>query len=222
MGPDAAGDPGQLGSGDGARGGDGVLLAAIGGTGRAGRPAPVIVRCSPGARRGRPGGRAPRGRPARGRGRGRRARDAEGRGREGLRLAGRAHGGRRPGLAVGLLRGRPGDRRGREDAPRLRLLRRASEVGHADRDRAGEQHVARVQRLRWTEPLHRRHAGLHATTDGGRLPLQASRQGSARDGDRGARPAERRARRVHHPQPPVGLRRLRGLARLGAAVHPVG
>ncbi len=79
-----------------------------------------------GAGRGGPGRRATRGRVQRRRGRGRRARDAEGRVLEGVRLAGRAHARRRPGVAVGLLRGRHGDRRRREGPARLRVLRRAS------------------------------------------------------------------------------------------------
>jgi hypothetical protein len=37
-----------------------------------------------------------------------------------------------------------------------------------------------------------------------------------------ARSAERRTRRLHPAQPPVGLRRFGGLARLGTAVHRVG
>ena len=48
---------------------------------------------------------------------------------EGVRLAGRAHAGRRPDVAVGLLRGRHGDRRRREGAARLRVLRRAPGSG---------------------------------------------------------------------------------------------
>ena len=59
-------------------------------------------------------------------------------------------------VAVGLLRGRHGDRRRRQGAARLRLLRRASASGTRDRAGAGDQHVARLQRLRRTEPLHRR------------------------------------------------------------------
>ena len=66
-----------------------------------------------------------------GRGRDRRARDAEGRGLEGVRLAGRAHARRRPDVALGLLRGRHGDRRRREGAPRLRVLRRAPDCRRA-------------------------------------------------------------------------------------------
>ena len=88
--------------------------------------------------------------------------------------------------------------------------------------RAGDQHVARLQRLRRTEPVHRRHARCHAATDGGGLPLQAAGQGPARHGHGRARSAERRARRLRHAQPSVGLRRVGGLARLGAAVHRVG
>ena len=51
-------DLAQLGSGDGTRGGDGVLLAAISGRGRPGRSAHVVVGCAAGARRSGPDRRA--------------------------------------------------------------------------------------------------------------------------------------------------------------------
>ena len=54
--------PASLGSRDGPRGGDGVLLAAVGAPGRPGRPPPVVLRWATGARRG-----GTRRRPARGR-----------------------------------------------------------------------------------------------------------------------------------------------------------
>ena len=66
----------------------------------------------------------------------------------------------------------------------------------AHRARAGDQYVARLQRLRRTEPVHRRHPRCHAAADGGGLPLQAAGQGPSRDGDGRARSAERRARRL--------------------------
>ena len=46
----------------------------------------------------------------------------------------------------------------------------------AHRARAGDQYVARLQRLRRTEPVHRRHPRCHAAADGGGLPLQAAGQ----------------------------------------------
>ena len=45
----------------------------------------------------------------------------------------------------------------------------------AHRGRAGDQYVARLQRLWRPEPLQRRHPGGHAEADGGGLPLQAAR-----------------------------------------------
>ena len=54
------------------------------------------------------------------------------------------------------------------------------------------------------------------------LSLQAAGQGPPGHGDGRARPAERRARRLHPAQPSVGLCRFGGLARLGVAVHRVG
>ena len=111
---------------------------------------------------------------------------------------------------------------GDEGAARLRVLRRASGRRRAHRAGAGDQHLARVQRLRRTEPLHRRHARGDAAADGGGLPLQAAGQGPAGHRHGRARPAERRARRLRAAQPSVGLRRVGGLARLGAAVHRVG
>ncbi len=139
-----------------------------------------------------------------------------------MRLACRAHAGRRPDVAVGLLRGRHGDRRWRQGAARLRVFRRASVFWRAHRGRAGDQHVARLQRLRRTEPVHRRHPRRHATADGGGLPVQTAGQRPSRDGDGRAGSAERRARRLHPAQPPVGLCRVGGLARLGVAIHRVG
>ena len=139
-----------------------------------------------------------------------------------MRLACRHHDGRRPDVAVGLLRGGHGDRRWREGAARLRILRRASVFWRAHRRRADDEYVARLQRFRRTEPVHRWHPRRHAATDVGGLPLQAAGQGPPRDGDGGARSAERRARRLYPDQPSVGLCRVGGLARLGAAVHRVG
>ena len=153
---------------------------------------------------------------------GRRARDAARRRLEGMRVARGAGAGRRPDLAIGLLRGRHGDRRRREGAARLRVLRRAPAARDARGARAGDQHLARLQRLRRPEPLHRRDPCRHAAPDGGRLPVQAAGQGSSRHRDRRARSAERRARRLHPDQPPLGLRRVGRLARLGAAVPAVG
>ena len=86
----------------------------------------------------------------------------------------------------------------------------------------GNQYVARLQRLWWTELVHRRHTRVHAAADVGRLSPQASRQGPSRHGDRGARSSECRSCRLHPAQPSVGLGRVGGLARLGAPVHRMG
>ena len=153
--------------GDRARGRDGVLLAAVGARWGAGRPALVLVRrAGRSASRWRSGRRPPGRRVPRRRCGRRRARDADRRVVEGVRLARRADARRRPVLAVGLLRGRHGDRRRREGAARLRLLRRAAEPRHSHRARAGDEHLARLQRLRRVEPLHRRHPRRHAAADG--------------------------------------------------------
>ena len=153
---------------------------------------------------------------------GRRARDAARRRLEGVRVARGADAGRRAGLALGLLRGRHGDRRRREGAARLRVLRRPSAPRDAPGARAHDQYVARLQRLRRAEPVHRRDPRRDAAPDGGRLPVQAAGQGSSRHRDRRARPAECRARRLHPDQPPLGLRRVGRVARLGAAVPAMG
>ena len=65
-----------------------------------------------------------------------------------------------------------------------RLLRRPPEPGN-DQARIllalGDQHLARLQRLRRSQPLHRRHPGLAAAPDGARLPVQAARRRPAGD-----------------------------------------
>ena len=207
----------------GARGGDGVLLAAVGRRGRAGRSAPVVVRRAAGARRGGAGRRATGGRvqsPTRSRPtstRRRRTPSSKGCGWP-VALTLDVDPAWRSGYYEVVMEIDVGEKVRRDHA--FFVVRPSS--GAAHRARAGDQHLARLQRLRRTEPLHRRHPRRHAAADGGGLPVQAAGQGPPGDGDGRARSAERRPRRLPPAQPPVGLRRVGGLARLGAAVHRVG
>src|SRR6056297_1317129 len=45
----------------------------------------------------------------------------------------------------------------------------------------GHQHLARVQRLRRSQPLHRCHTGVVVAADGAGLPVQATRRGPTGD-----------------------------------------
>ena len=206
----------------GARGGHGVLLATVSRCRRRGQPAHVVVRGAAGARRGG-AGRRPAGGRAEGRPRGgRRARHPEGCVVEGVRLAGGPHARGRTLVAVGLLRGRHGDRRRREGAARLRVLRRAPAPGtrivlalatntwHAYNDFGGPNLYTGGTHVAMQRPMA---AGyLYKPPGKGRRVTGTGRAGSA----------ERRPRGLPPAQPPVGLRRIGGLARLGAAVHRVG
>ena len=176
---DAACDVVQLWSGDESRGGDGVLLAAIGVLGRAGRSAHVVVGRATGARPGGAGRCATRGRVQFRRRGGRRARNSDGRLLEGVRLAGRAHAGRRPDVAIGVLRGRHGDRRRRKGAAGLRILRRAAVAWGADRPGA------------W-RPIR----GTPTTTSGGRTSTPAAPRSPCSGRWRRAISSSRRARVV--------------------------
>ena len=128
-------------------------------------------------------------------------------------------------LAVGLPRGRPHHRRRRQVASHEpRLLRRAAEPSARPTRSccSWRQHHARLQRLRRPQPLHRRHHRVAAAADVARLPAQAAGAGPAGDQRGPRRPADDRPRRLPPAQPPVALRRLVRLARLGAAVPRVG
>ena len=92
----------------------------------------------------------------------------------------------------------------------------------ADPARAVDQHVARLQRLRWLEPVHGRDDRVAATTDGSGLSLQATGRGPAGDHDEPTRSADGDARRIRAAQSPLAVRRIGGVARLGAAVRRVG
>ena len=215
----------RIGSGNGIRDSDGLLLAAIGRRRRTRCAARVVVR-RPSVRR---GGRAHRCGPhrglQRGRGSGRRSSDTGRHPRARVWLARGVRGCRRAGLAVGLLRGDPDDRRRRQGPAQSRLLRPASEPRNdhgSNPPRSRHQHLARLQRLRRTQPLHRRHLGLDAASDGARLPVQAAGCRPARDVAVPAGSAVGEPRRVPADESPVSLRRLRGLAELGAAVRGVG
>ena len=56
---------------------------------------------------------------------------------------------------------------------------RSCNDARVDPARARHQHLARLQRLRRAQPLHRRHAGLAAAADGTGLPVQAARATAA-------------------------------------------
>ena len=93
-----------------------------------------------------------------------------------LRLAGRQRADRRSGWRSGyyevVLRSTSTAR----PAAATRSSSCGRSPGRASADPAGarHQHLARVQRLRRPQPLHRRDAGVAAAADGARLPVQAA------------------------------------------------
>ena len=146
--------------------------------------------------------------------------------RHGLRLAGRARARRRPGVALRLLRGRPRDRRRRQAPPQPRLLRGPP---------AGRRARPRRSCSRWRPTPGTPTTTSAAATSTPAAPTSRS-SGRCRPGylykppgvgrrvtdHRAARPADGRPRRLPRAQPPLALRRLGRVARLGAAVPAVG
>ena len=157
------------------------------------------------------------------RGRRRRARDAEGRRLEGVRLARRARRSTsiptwRSGYYEVVMEIDVGDKVRRDYAffvvrpssgTRI-VLALATNTWHAYNDFGGPNLYTGGTHVAMQRPMS---AGL---------PLQAAGQGPPGHRDGRARSAERRARRLHPDQPSLGLCRVGGLARLGAAVHRVG
>ena len=144
-----------------------------------------------------------------------------------VRLAGGARARRRADVAVGLLRGRP--RRSTSTAsraaatPSSSCARRVGAPTRADPAGAGHQHLARLQRLRRPQPLHRRHAGVAAAADVARATC-TSRRAPAAGSPPPHPPDPQMAAHVGYlaAQPPLAVGRVGRLARLGAAVPAVG
>ena len=113
-------------------------------------------------------------------------------------------------------------RRRREHA--FFVVRPAGRRAHrADPAGAGHQHLARLQRLRRPQPLHGRHLRVAPAADGPGLPAQAAGQRPpGHHVSRAPDPEMHGPRRLPAPQPPLALRRVGGLARLGAAVPRSG
>ena len=110
-----------------------------------------------------------------------------------------------------------------QGATRPRVLRRAPGGRRAASCSRWHQHVARVQRLRRAQPLHRRHATSRCS--GRWRPgylLQAAGHGPPRHRDRRARSAERARTSATCSSTTCRVRRVGGLARLGAAVRRSG
>ena len=91
-----------------------------------------------------------------------------------------------------------------------------------DHPGARHQHLARLQRLRRAQPLHRCDAGVAAAADVTRLPVQARRRGPTGHLPAPTGPPVGGSRRLSAAEPSLAVRRLGRLAELGAAVRPLG
>ena len=144
----------------------------------------------------------------------------------GLRVARRIRRRRRAGLAVGLLRGHPDDRRRRQGPPDPRLLRRAPAtwrprpLGCCSRCRRTRGTPTTTSAAATSTPA-RTSVSMQRPMAPGYLykpPGAGRRVTSLYPPD----PQSASSRRLPPDEPPVALRRLGGLAELGAAVRRVG